>query len=51
MVLRALLTSERGSSNLEGGLRAVLMTFEHSGHPCAQVLSVPGLLVILAQIP
>ena len=33
---------ERAGQDLEGGLRSTLEGFEHSGHPCAQVLSVAG---------
>ena len=36
-------------SNLEGGLTSLAEGSEHSGRPCARVLSVPGFLAIMSR--
>jgi len=47
-VLRGSLRCEKAASSLEGGFASLLEGYGHSRRPCAKVLSVAGLLVLLS---
>ena len=50
-ILPTVKRDERAGCSLKGGLVSLLEGLEYSEAPCATVLSVPGLLVLLGPFP